>query len=630
MLQSIRSKATSWVIKVLFLVLIASFAIWGVGDIFRGPGQQTTVATVGDATISVGELNAEFRTQLDRLRPMFGGQLDAEKARQLGLLDRALDMLVGEALLQQEIKRLGIVVPEESLRRRVAEVPGFRNEAGQFDPNRFRAILRQNGRSEGEFFATLRRDMTRDQLAGTLAAGIRAPAPLSETVYRYRNERRVADYVVVEAARTPDPAVPDEAEQRAFLDQHKERFSTPEYRAFEMVRIDPVRLAADFKISDQRLKEVYEQRLNEFRHPERRELLQMALPDEATARRAADELAAGKDFLAVAKDVAGQGEDVARLGLLARDDLAKLVPDLAGPVFGLPAGGVTPPVRTPLGWNLVKVERIEPARTDSLDEARPRLLAELAREAAPDAVTRLAHKFEDERAGGGTMDEAARRAGLETVKVAAMDREGRGADGQPVADLPPGGVVERAVFETPTDSDSPMIEAPDGSIVFLRVTATKPPAVRPFEEVRERIVQAMLAERRMAAARAAAEAIRDKVAAGAALAEAAGEGHEVKTTAPFTREDRGAFGRPAASLVAELFKLKPGEVAVGQVAGGYAVARLKEIVPADPAGDAAGVAQVADALRQSIGADVYAQFNSALRERYGVAIKQSVLNQMFK
>jgi peptidyl-prolyl cis-trans isomerase D len=630
MLQSIRSTATSWVIKILFVLLIASFAVWGIGDIFRGPGQQAVVAQVGETTISVAELNAEFRTQLDRLRPVFGGQLDAEKARQLGLLDRSLDMLVGEALLQQEIKRLGIAVSEDSIRQRIAQVPGFRNEGGLFDPNRFRAVLRANGRSEGEFVATLRRDMARDQLAGTLAAGIRTPATLSDTIYRFRNEKRVADYTVIEAAKMPEPKAPDEAEQMAFLEQHKDRFSTPEYRAFDMVRIDPARLAADFKVPEERLKELYEQRLNEFKRPERRSVLQMAFVDEATAKRAADELARGKDFLAVAKEVANQDEGVVKLGAVAREEIAKLLPEIAGPIFELALGGVTPPTKTALGWNIVKVESIEAAKTDSLDEARPRLLAELAREASPDAVTRLANKFEDERAGGGSMEDAAKRAGLDAFKVAAMDREGRGMDGKPIAGLPQGGVVERAVFESALNSDSPMLESADGGVVFLRVTSTTPPAMKPFEQIRDQVIQAIVAERRMTAAREAAEAIRDKVKAGAALAAASGEGAETKATQPFTREDRAAFGRPAPSLIVELFKLKPGETTVSQTTGGYIVAQLKAVTPADPTADTAGVTQVADSLRQSIGADIYAQFNNGLRDRFGVDVKQAVIDQMFK
>ena len=630
MLQSIRSRASSWVIKILFFVLILAFGVWGIGDIFRGPGQATTVAEVGDISISAGELNGEFRRQIDRLRPMFGGQFDTDKARQLGLLDRSLDMLVGEALLQQEIKRLGIAVPDDSIRERIAQVPQFKNEAGLFDPNRFQMALRSTGRSEGEFVASMRRDLTRDQLAGTIAAGIAAPATLTEIMYRFRNEKRVADYIIVEAAKMPEPAAPSEAEQKGYLDKHKDRFSSPEFRAFEYVYIDPAKIMADFTVPDDQLKAAYEQRLAEFKHAEARDVLQMALPDEATAKRAADALAEGKDFLAVAKEVANQGEDVVKLGKVTRADLAKILPELAETVFALKEGASSQPVKTALGWHVVKVAAIEPERTESFADAKSRLLIELAREASPDAITRLANRFEDERAGNVPMDEAARRVGLASVKVTAMDRQGMAPDGKPVGGLPPGGTFERAAFEAGLNVDSPPIETPEGGVGFLRVTAITPPAVKPYEQVREQLVQAIVAERRLEAARVAAEAIQAKIKDGATLAAAAGEGAEVKTTAAFLREDRGAFGRPAASLVTALFQAKVGETAIAQSSGDYIVAQLKWVEPADPAADKAAMTQVADALRQAIGTDLYAQFNDALRARFGVEVKQSVIDQMFK
>ncbi|MCK6450877.1 MAG: SurA N-terminal domain-containing protein [Alphaproteobacteria bacterium] len=627
MLQSLRSKATSWVIKLLFVLLIVSFAIWGIGDIFRGPGQQTSVAQVGDVEISAAELNGEFRRQVDRLRPLFGGQFDADKARQLGVLDQSLDMLVGQALLQQEIKHLGIAVPESVIRQRIAQIPAFRNEAGLFDPQRFQAALRSNNLTEAGLVANLRQDLSRDQLAGTIAATVRTPATLADIVYRHRREQRVADYVVVEAARTPEPPAADEAELKAYLEQHKDRFSTPEYRAFEMVRIDPAAVIASFKPDDARVKEAYELRQAEFQHPERREVLQMALDDEAKVTQALRELELGKDFLAVAKEVAGHGEDVVKLGGVTRREL---LPELAEPAFALAAGKTSEAIKTPFGWNIVKVEKIEPARTETLEEARPKLVAELAREAAGDAVTRLANKFEDERAGGGSFEEAAQRAGLSAVKVAAMDRDGRGPDGKPVEGLPPGGEAAKLAFETAVNADSPMTDTQDGGMVAIHVVSSTPPAVKPFEQVREQLAKAIEQDRRTKAAQQAAEAIRDKVKSGTALAEAAGQGAEIKTTPAFTREEGTPFGRPAQSLVAELFKLKPGEAALSPVAGGFVVAQLRTVTAADPAADAAGVARIADQLRQSIGTDIYAQFNNGLRGRFGVAVHQSVIDRMFK
>ena len=626
MLQAIRSKATSWVIKVLFGILIVSFGIWGIGDILRGPGQQATVAQVGDVSISVAELNSEFRTQIDRLRPLFGGNLDVEKARQMGLLERSLDGLIDRAAVQQELKHLGIAVPDPMLLRRIGAIPAFRNPAGEFDPQRFAAVLRQNNMTEAGFLGTLRFDMTRDQFAGSVAAGIQTPAALADTLFRYRAEKRVADYAVVDPGSMPAPPAPDEAEARAYLEQHKDRFSTPEYRAFEMARVDPAAVMADFKPDAAKLKEIYDQRVKEFERPERRTLLQISLPDEAAAKQAKEELAKGKDFVAVAKEIAKQDEATTRLGAVTRTELPG---ELAERVFKLDEGAVGEPVQTGFGWNIVKVEKIEQAHTETLDEASPKLVAELAREASTAVVTKLANKFDDERAGGASMAEAAGRAGLKVAAIAAMARDGKAPDGNPVAGLPPGEDVAKAVFETATGADAPLIESGDGGVTFVRVTGVTPPALKPFEQVRGQIVEAITAERRQKEAEKTAQAIADKVKSGRLLPSAA-EGRRVETTRPFTRDDGQAFGRLSLTLVRDVFKLKPGEPVSALAGNGYVVAVLREIVPADPAVDKAASERVSGELRQAIAADITAQLTQALRQRIGVDIRQSVIDQMYK
>ncbi len=630
MLQSIRAKATSWVIKLLFGLLIVSFAVWGIGDILSGPGARATVAQVGEISISAQELSNEFRTQIDRLRPVFGGDLDVQKARQLGLLDRTLETLIERALLQEELKHLGVTVSEDSLRRQIASMPVFRNQAGMFDPQRFQAVLRQNNLSEDGFVANMRQDMARDQFAGSIGAGVEAPAALADLMFRYREEKRVADYVTVDAAAMPAPPPPEEAEARAYLDKNKDRFSTPEFRAVDMVRIDPAAVAADFKADEARVKELYEQRLAEFKQPERRELLQMALNDEETAKRAKEELTKGKDFIVAAREFAGQSADTTRIGLVAQ---AELPQDAAGPAFALAAGAVSDVVKTAFGWNIFKVEKIEPARTETLDQVRARLVAEMAREAAGGTITKIAHKYEDEHAGGASMAEAAQRAGLKPVKIAAVSRDGKGPDGKPAEGLPPAtaGQAEtlKAIFAAASGADAPMLETPDGSIAYLRVTGITPPAVKPYDEVKAAVADAISAEKRLKAAETAAQGILDKIKAGRLLPSAA-EGRKVETTKPFTRNDANAFGRPAPALVQSLFKLKPGEPSMVAAAGGYIVATLKQIDIPDPAVDKAAAERVRGELRQAIANDIAQQLTAALRQRIGVDIKQSVIDQVFK
>jgi peptidyl-prolyl cis-trans isomerase D len=261
------------------------------------------------------------------------------------------------------------------------------------------------------------------------------------------------------------------------------------------------------------------------------------------------------------------------------------------------------------------------------------LTADLAREAAGGAITKLAHKFEDERAGGAAMEEAAKRAGIKFAKIAAVSRDGKNADGKPAEGLPPAdqglGDVLKAAFEAPVGADAPMLETPDGAVVYLRVTGVTPPAVKPYAEVKDAVADAIAAEKRLKEAETAAQTIADKVKSGRLLPSAA-EGRKVETTKPFTRNDANAFGRPAPALAQSVFKLKPGEPATAPAAGGYVVAVLKQIDAADPAADKAAAERVRGELRQAIANDMYLQLTSALRQRIGVEVKQSVIDQMFK
>ncbi|HEY2538737.1 MAG TPA: SurA N-terminal domain-containing protein, partial [Stellaceae bacterium] len=67
MLQAIRSKAGSFFVKALFGLLILTFGIWGIGDIFRNRPTDTTVATVGSQGIDAAALQSALQPALERL-----------------------------------------------------------------------------------------------------------------------------------------------------------------------------------------------------------------------------------------------------------------------------------------------------------------------------------------------------------------------------------------------------------------------------------------------------------------------------------------------------------------------------------------------------------------------------------
>src|SRR5712671_4777842 len=161
MLQAIRSKTTSFIVKILFGVLVISFAIWGIGDIFRNRAADTTIATVGSRKIDQRQLVQAINEDSEQLRGMFGGaRPDPEQLKQLGLVDNALQRLINSDL--------GLALSDGAVSQAIRSNRAFQDEKGQFDPNRYQAVLAQQHMTVPQFESLLRGDLVRLHLSHAL------------------------------------------------------------------------------------------------------------------------------------------------------------------------------------------------------------------------------------------------------------------------------------------------------------------------------------------------------------------------------------------------------------------------------------------------------------------------------
>ena len=624
MLQFIRTYAGSWVVKILFVLLILSFAAWGIEDMIRTGGNSSTVASVGKVDIDRAELDHEFRRQMERLRPMLGGNLTTEQARQFGLLEQSLSALVQRALYDQAAHDAGISVGQDVVRQRIAEEPAFRNAQNQFDPNLFRSVLRENQLTEDGYVALLRRETARDLVAGAVGAGVTAPKPLVQDLYRFRGERRVAEVVTLPNAAIGDVGVPDEAELTRYYEDHQVRFTAPEYRALSIAQLSADELAKDVRIPDDELRAAYDERAGEFSTPERRTIEMALANDEAKAKEIA-EAARTKGLTAAAKDA---GIDVITLDNVARNEL----PEIGDAAFALAQGAVSDPIRSGLGWHVLTVTAIQPGATKTFEEARAQLLADLQKEKAMDSLYSIANRVEDQLASGAPLEEVAQAQGLAIAKIAAVDSSGKAPDGK---DAAPGranfAAMVQTAFQLASGATSNLTEAPNNVFYAVRVDSVTPAAPKPLAEVREQAVAGWQDDKRAKLAAEKAQDIAAKLKQGSEAAAqdvAAQAGARFAMTTPFTRDSRSVEGLPG-ELVRKLFDVKPGETVTGATADSQVVARLKEIIPADPAAGDATLATVESTVAQGLEGDIMTQFGNALRNSYPVEVYRNRIDQFF-
>ena len=140
MLTSLRKGAASWLAKILFALLILSFAAWGVGD-YLSPEVDDAVARVGESEIGAEEFRRDYSRQFNELRRRLGGNVTPDMAAQFGLPEEVLQASVRRRLVELEAGRLGLAVGDDQVRRSIEEDPNFGGRLGGFDRALFERVL---------------------------------------------------------------------------------------------------------------------------------------------------------------------------------------------------------------------------------------------------------------------------------------------------------------------------------------------------------------------------------------------------------------------------------------------------------------------------------------------------------
>ena len=622
MLQAIRSRASGIVVQILFGLLIVTFALWGIGDIFRGRAADTSVATVGDEKIDANEVQAALRRQVDRMRQMTNSTLTEEQIKELDLVNTTMNEVVNQHLLDLEAKRLGLAVNDDAVRQAIVDNPAFHGASGQFDRNIYLQLLQANRMTDQQYESLLRSDMIRNRIVATVTDGAGAPAPLVDALWQSRGERRVATAILVPPTAVGTLPTPDAAALEKFYDAHKDQFMVPERRSFTVALIDQSHYMAGIKIPDDQVKAAYDKRQDEFVEPEKRDLQQILVQDEAKAKAAAAAIAGGKDFAAVAKEN-GESAAAMNLGALTHADMPG---ELGKAVFALKPGAVTPPIKDSFGWHIVKVLSATPERTAPFDSVKSKIANEMAQAQAADQVAKIANSVDDALAGGASVKDLVAKFGLKTLTVADIDAEGHDPSGKAVK-LPAPGIVKTA-FATSIGQPSDLKELNDQGYYMVAVDKVAPAAPRPLAEVHDKVVAAWQAGERATRLAKLGQDYADAVNKGQKLGDlAALHGLKTFTTQPLSRYEANKELPP--DVTAKLFTAKQGQAVTGSEGDkGVVVATVTTILPPDPAKATAQKEAIAREIEQTTKGDLLSQYEQSLRARYPVSVNHDALDRL--
>ncbi|HEY2835523.1 MAG TPA: SurA N-terminal domain-containing protein [Rhizomicrobium sp.] len=619
MIQWMHQLSKSWVATLLMGGLALSFMVWGIADVFTGQ-TSTALATVGSTEISTQEFSRLYRNTL-RNEP----NLTPELAAKMGVDQQLLQQQISQVALDNDTKRLDLSVSDAELAGQIRALPAFKGATGEFDHNMFLQIIGNAGYSEQEFLQAERTDQTRAQLTTALQAGFAMPENYSNGLATYLGERRAADFVIVSPDSVGAIAPPPDATLEAYVKAHADRFSTPEYREVEYAQVAPQDVTGQVNVTDKMIADEFKAHEANYNVPEKRDVQQIEFASETDAKAARDRIQSGTSFEAIAAERKIKPENLS-IGTLAKTDMADQ--PRADAVFALPANEVSQPVKGALnGYVLVRVTKITPGVSRTLDDSKDQIRQQLALQLAGAKVTDIVNAYEDARSGGADIATAAKKVGMKAGRITAVDKNGLSPSGEKVAEVPTDPEFLSSAFAAEVGEDNdPFPGKASGAYYAVKVGGVTPAKLKPLDQVRADALAGWTDDEKKKAVAAkaatlAAQAQKDGNLAGIAK----GLKVSVQQSPSLARNtDDTTF---STMLVTKLFQSEPGVVteAPQGTGGNYIIARLTGIAhPPTPAEAALALRQQ---LSEQAAADFTISFANAARLRQGVKVNQKLLQQ---
>lgn len=224
MLTTLRSKTGGWIAKIFIGLLAASFAVWGVSDVFTGY-RADVVATVGEQEIAAESFTNNFNQQVRALSDRMGRSITAAEARQMGVDRQVLGQLIQNAALEEQGRRLGLAIPDEVVAQEIVSNPAFQNAQGAFDRRGFERLLNANGLTEARFVQIERGRMMRAGVASAIDQQFTVPDVLVEAVHRHRDATRSGRYFELPRDAAGEIPAPTPDQIQSYYEEHKRAFT---------------------------------------------------------------------------------------------------------------------------------------------------------------------------------------------------------------------------------------------------------------------------------------------------------------------------------------------------------------------------------------------------------------------
>lgn len=495
-------------------LVVLTFVVFYIPDFLTtrtGAASGETIADVQGQPITVNQFTRRYNAQVQAFRNAYGGQMNDQLIKQLGIDRQILNQLIEEEAMVAEAEKQNISVSDTEIRERILSLPGFQENGRFVGEQRYRQILQfQNPpMSTTEFERSLRRALQIEKLRNALTGWMTVSDAEVAAEYRKRNEKIKVDVVPVTAdAFKKDVAVSD-AELNAYFEKNKDRYKIGEKRKIKYALLNVDQVRQTIKVADNEIEAFYKQNLSQYQTPAQVRashiLFKTEGKDENAVKAKAEEVlklakAPGADFAALARKYSEDDSNSANGGDLDYFGRGRMVPEFEAAAFAMKNGEISDLVKTSFGYHIIKVVDNKPESTRPLAEVKSEIEDQLKWQKAQAEAEKIAKSLEGSMKTTADLDRVARERGLTVTETPPILMS------EPIVGLGSQPELSGRLFGMKEGEVTPASRVSTGW-VFATVTGRQDPYVPKLDEVKAKVADDVKAEKAAELARQRAAAI---------------------------------------------------------------------------------------------------------------------------
>ena len=524
-------------------LVVLTFVVFYIPD-FLTPGTAAApsevLAEVEGEPITVGAFTRRYQAQVNAYRNAYGGQINDQLIKQLGIDRQILSQLVDEEAMVAESRKQGLTVSDVEIRERILSLPGFQENGKFVGEQRYRQILQfQNPpMTTADFERSLRRALQIEKLRSALTGWMSISDAEVAAEFRKRNEKVKLDVVPVTPEAFKTQVTVSDAEIAAAFETSKERYRIGEKRKIKYALLNVDQVRQTITVPEAEIAALYQQNMSQYQTPAQVRashiLFKIEGKDENAVKAKAEEVlklakAPGADFAALAQKYS---EDESNSGIGGELDYfgrGRMVAEFEQAAFAMKSGEISDLVKTAFGFHIIKVVDNKPESTRPLAEVRTELEDQLKWQKAQAEAETIAKSLE------GTLKTAADIDRIAAERNMQVTETGMVLLAEPIQGIGSQPELSGRLFGMKEGDVTPAMRVATGW-VFATVTGRQDAYIPKLDEVKTRVTDDLKQQKATEMAKQRAAAIATELKAAKDFAGAVKRaGLEIKPTELITR-----------------------------------------------------------------------------------------------